>query len=79
MPTSPDRACATASSAQKAPLLEMEQRLGLARKFREYQEKLEQITSCAQEIAFEAQRYALNRKIEKNAEKIVELAQQIEE
>ena len=26
-------------------LLEMEQRLGLARKFREYQEKLEQITS----------------------------------
>ena len=60
-------------------LLEMEQRLGLARKFREYQEKLEQITSCAQEIAFEAQRYALNRKIEKNAEKIVELAQQIEE
>ena len=59
--------------------LEMEQRLGLARKFREYQEKLEQITSCAQEIAFEAQRYALNRKIEKNAEKIVELAQQIEE
>ena len=60
-------------------LLEMEQRLGLARKFREYQEKLEQITSCAQEIAFEAQRYAPNRKIEKNAEKIVELAQQIEE
>ena len=60
-------------------LLEMEQRLGLARQFREYQEKLEQITSCAQEIAFEAQRYALNRKIEKNAEKIVELAQQIEE
>ena len=37
-------------------LLEMEQRLGLARKFREYQDKLEQITSCAQEIAFEAQR-----------------------
>ena len=37
-------------------LLEMEQRLGLARKFREYQEKLEQITSCAQEIAFEAPR-----------------------
>ena len=47
-------------------LLEMEQRLGLARKFREYQEKLEQITSCAQEIAFEAQRYAPNRNRHRN-------------
>lgn len=60
-------------------LLEMEERMGLARKFREYQAKLEEITSCAKEIAFEAEKYALGRKIQKDAQKIMELTQQIED
>ena len=60
-------------------LLEMEERLGLARKFRVYRQKLEQIVDCANEIAFEAGRYPGSRKIEQDAKKIVELAQQIED
>lgn len=60
-------------------LLEMEERLGLARKFRVYLQKLEQIVDCANEIAFEAGRYPGSRKIEQDAKKIVELAQQIED
>lgn len=58
-------------------LLEMEERLGLAKKFREYQGKLEQITNCAKEIAFEADKYALGKKIQTYANEIVELTQQI--
>lgn len=60
-------------------LLEMEERLGLARKFRVYHQKLEQIVDCANEIAFETGRYPGSRKIEQDAKKIVELAQQIED
>ena len=60
-------------------LLEMEERLGLARKFRVYRQKLEQIVDCANEIAFEAGRYPGSRKIEQDAKKILELAQQIED
>ena len=63
----------------EGPLLEMEDRLGLARKFRVYRQKLEQIVDCANEIAFEAGRYPGSRKIEQDAKKIVELAQQIED
>ena len=63
----------------EGPLLEMEERLGLARKFRVYRQKLEQIVDCANEIAFEAGRYPGSRKIEQDAKKIVELAQQIED
>ena len=63
----------------EAVLLEMEERLGLARKFRVYRQKLEQIVDCANEIAFEAGRYPGSRKIEQDAKKIVELAQQIED
>ena len=63
----------------ESTLLEMEERLGLARKFRDYQRKLEQITSCAKEIAFEAAKYALGRKIQQDAKKIMELAREIDE
>ena len=35
-------------------LLELEERLGLVRKFREYQGMIEEITACARDIAFEA-------------------------
>ena len=63
----------------ESTLLEMEERLGLARKFRDYQRKLEQITSCAKEIAFEADKYALGRKIQQDAKKIMELAREIDE
>ena len=63
----------------ESQLLEMEERLGLARKFRVYRQKLEQIVDCANEIAFEAGRYPGSRKIEQDAKKIVELAQQIED
>lgn len=63
----------------ESTLLEMEERLGLARKFRDYQRKLEQITSCAKEIAFEVDKYALGRKIQQDAKKIMELAREIDE
>ena len=63
----------------ESTLLEMEERLGLARKFRDYQRKLEQITFCAKEIAFEADKYALDRKIQQDAKKIMELAREIDE
>lgn len=63
----------------ESTLLEMEERLGLARKFRDYQRKLEQITSCAKEISFEADKYALGRKIQQDAKKIMELAREIDE
>ncbi len=63
----------------ESTLLEMEERMGLAKKFREYQKKLEEITDCAKEIAFEAERYSSAQKIQKKAEKIVELAQQIDD
>ena len=63
----------------ESTLLEMEERLGLARKFRDYQRKLEQITSCAKEITFEADKYALGRKIQQDAKKIMELAREIDE
>lgn len=51
----------------EATLLEMEERMGLARKFRDYQEKIDQITDCAKEIAFEAEKYALGKRIGKEA------------
>lgn len=63
----------------ESTLFEMEKRLGLVRKFREYQKKLDAITDCAQEIALEAEQCPVNRKIQKNAKKIMELTQQIEE
>ena len=63
----------------EATLLEMEERMGLAKKFRVYQQALEEITACAKEISFEAQRYPNAYKIQKNAEKIAQLAQKIEE
>ena len=58
-------------------LLELEERLGLVRKFREYQGMIEEITACARDIAFEADKYPTARKIRREAEKIVELAQKI--
>ena len=63
----------------EATLLEMEERLGLAKKFRAYSKKLEEIVRCANDIAFEAGRYPANRKIEQDANRIVELARQIED
>jgi predicted DNA-binding protein YlxM (UPF0122 family) len=61
----------------EATLLELEERMGLARKFRDYQEKIDQITDCAKEIAFEAEKYALGKRIGKEAGKILELAQEM--
>ena len=63
----------------EATLLEMEERLGLAKKFRAYSKKHEEIVRCANDIAFEAGRYPANRKIEQDANRIVELARQIED
>lgn len=79
LPTSPARVCRDSIKRAEGTLLEMEERLGLARKFRVYRQKLEQIVDCANEIAFEAGRYPGSRKIEQDAKKIVELAQQIED
>lgn len=60
-------------------LFDMENRLGLVKKFREHQGKLDAITDYAKEIAFEAERCSCGDKICKDARKIMELTQQIEE
>ena len=63
----------------ESTLFEMEKRLGLARKFRDYQRKLDAITDCAQEIAAEAEQCTVSPTIGRNAHRIMELTRQIED
>ena len=51
----------------EAQLLEMEERLGLARRFREMQAGLEQITKAAQEILYCNKRFTYSRDIHERA------------
>lgn len=60
-------------------LLEMEERLGLARRFREIREKIAQIHVCASEIQGLNDRFGYSREIDEQARKIQELAGQLSE
>lgn len=60
-------------------LLEMEERLGLARRFREMQSGLEQIREAAAQIQDYNNHFIYAREIEENAQSILQLAQKLSE
>lgn len=59
-------------------LLEMEQRLGLARRFRKMQEALTEIAQCAKDIDFYNAEYRASREIAAKAERIVQLTRELD-
>lgn len=59
-------------------LLEMEQRLGLARRFREMQEALTEIVQCAKDIDFYNTEYASSKEIAARADRIIKLARELD-
>ena len=58
-------------------LLEMEERLGLARRFREVQDGIAAIRQAATDIVEVNERYGYSREINDRARRIQELAQQL--
>lgn len=58
-------------------LLEMEERLGLARRFREMQNGLEQIIAAAEQIKEYNAHHIYSRDLEENSEKILAIAQKL--
>ena len=63
----------------EAALLEMAERLGLAKRFRKMQEGIGQIVQCAQDISFYNREYQFSRTIEEKAERIIRLAKELDE
>lgn len=62
----------------EAVLLQFEERLGLAKKFQQYQEELERVIHCAREISFEAERFPhVGRVIQNNAQEIIQIANRL--
>lgn len=61
----------------EAQMLEMEDRLHLARRFREMQEQIDQIGRAAREIEVLNDRYGYSREIDARAKKITEIAEQL--
>ena len=60
-------------------LLEMEERLGLAKRFRKMQDSIERIVQCAQDIHFYNSEYGYSKKIEEKADEIIRLAKELDE
>jgi len=60
-------------------LLEMEERLGLVRRFREMREGVSAILQAAQEISAVNDRYGYSREIAERARRIQDLARRLEE
>lgn len=60
-------------------LLEMEQRLGLARRFREMRSGLEQIRKAASQIQDYNKQFIYAHEIEENAQTIMNIAQKLSE
>ena len=58
----------------EAQLLEMEARLGLARRFRRMNEGVEQIKDAAREIQAQNDRFNYSRQIDEAAKRIIEIA-----
>ena len=63
----------------EAVLLEMEERLGLARRFREMREGLDSIRDAAREIQELNSRFGYSREIQERAERIEKLSQKMAE
>ena len=62
----------------EAQMLEMEERLGLAQKFRQISRGLEEIKDAANEIGLYCEKYVFSREIYDRAKKISEIASQLE-
>ena len=62
----------------EAVLLEMEERLGLAKKFREMQEGLNQIVQCAKDIEFYNREYHFSGQIADRASSIITIASELD-
>lgn len=63
----------------ESQLLEMEERLGLARRFREMREGLDSIRGAAREIQELNSRFGYSREIQERAERIEKLSQKMAE
>ena len=63
----------------ESQLLEMEERLGLARRFREMREGLDSIRDAAREIQELNSRFGYSREIQERAERIEKLSQKMAE
>ena len=63
----------------ESQLLEMEERLGLARRFREMREGLDSILDAAREIQELNSRFGYSREIQERAERIEKLSQKMAE
>lgn len=63
----------------EATLIEMEERLGLAKKFRQMEEDLTKIIACAREIVFEAEEMPHSRPIIEQAKEIERIADRLME
>ena len=63
----------------EAVLLEMEERLGLAKRFRKMQDGIEQIVRCAQDIIFYNSEFGYSKQIAQKADEIIRLAKELDE
>ncbi len=63
----------------EAVLLEMEERLGLAKRFRQMQDGIAKIVRCAQDISFYNSEYQYSKNIADKAEEIIRLAKELDE
>ena len=63
----------------EAVLLEMEERLGLAKRFRKMQDGIERIVQCAQDINFYNNEFGYSKIIEEKADEIIRLAKELDE
>ena len=63
----------------EATLIELEERLGLARKFRQMEDELEHIILCAREIAFDAEEMPQGQPLVEKANEIERIADRLRE
>lgn len=63
----------------EATLIELEERLGLAQKFREAETDLEHIIRCAREIAFQAEEMPMGQPLVEQAAEIERIADRLRE
>ncbi len=63
----------------EAVLLQMEDRLGLVKRFKRVQEGVEKIVRCAQDIRYYNDEYNYSPKIEEKADEIIRLAGELNE
>ncbi len=63
----------------EATLLDMEERLGLAKKFRQMEEELSHIIACAREIVFQAEEMPRSQPLIEQAKEIERIAERLME